>query len=138
MKQNRNRNVVRLTESKLEQIVNESVKRVLKESARRGIDVNGRPTHYATQDDEKIDYAMEQCANSALEFILDKRSKAANGWFKEFYDKCSHDKLFNTLDEEQVFDCWRKGIRAANSCVYKGNNVQLGRIPTHYEGEWYD
>ena len=96
------KNVVKINESTIRQIVAESVKKVLKESAIRGLDDNGIPTHYATQDDEHIDYAMEQCAKAAMEFIQDKQRQSSQEWFREFCDKCSHDGLFNTLDEKQV------------------------------------
>lgn len=133
-----NKNVVKISENTLRQIVAESVKKVLKESAMRGLDDIGAPTHYATQDDEKIDYAMEQCAKAAMEFIMNKTSQLSEQWFKEFCERCANDGLFNTLDERQIKQCYIKGNKAAHSCVYKGNGVQYGRIPTHYNGEWQD
>lgn len=130
------KNSIKLNESQLRKVVSESVKKVLKETAIRGIDDNGKPTHYATQDDEKEDYAMEQCARAALEFIQHKESQFSQEWFNEFCDKCSHDGLFAFMDKSQMKECWIKGNKAAHSCVFKGNGVQVGRIPTHYEGGW--
>ena len=132
------KNIVKLNENTLRRIVSDSVKKVLKESAMRGLDDNGAPTHYATQDDEKIDYAMEQCAKAAMEFVQDKSSQLSQQWFKEFCERCAKDGLFSTLDEKQIKECYIKGNIAAHSCVYKGNGVQCGRIPTHYGGEWQD
>ena len=128
------KNIVKLNENTLRRIVSDSVKKVLKESAMRGLDDNGAPT----QDDENIDYAMEQCAKAAMEFIQDKSRQVSQQWFKEFCEKCAKDGLFSTLDERQIKECYIKGDKAAHSCVCKGNGVQYGRIPTHYDGEWQD
>ena len=126
------KNIVKLNENTLRRIVSDSVKKVLKESAMRGLG------DYATQDDENIDYAMEQCAKAAMEFIQDKSRQLSQQWFKEFCERCAKDGLFSTLDERQIKECYIKGDKSAHSCVVKGNGVQYGRIPTHYGGEWQD
>ena len=71
-------------------------------------------------------------------FFQDKSRQLSQQWFKEFCERCTKDGLFSTLDEKQIKECYIKGDKAAHSCVFKGNGVQCGRIPTHYGGEWQD
>ena len=118
------KNIVKLNENTLRRIVSDSVKKVLKESEMQELD------------DENIDYVMEECAKAAMEFIQNKSRQLSQQWFKEFCERCAKDGLFSTLDEKQIKECYIKGDKAAHSCVFKGNGVQCGRIPTHYGGEW--
>ena len=120
------KNIVKLNENTLRRIVSDSVKKVLKESEMQELD------------DENIDYVMEECAKAAMEFIQNKSSQLSQQWFKEFCERCAKDGLFSTLDEKQIKECYIKGNKAAHSCVFKGNGMQYGRIPTHYDGEWQD
>ena len=120
------KNIVKLNENALRRIVSDSVKKVLKESEIQELD------------DENIDYVMEECAKAAMEFIQDKSRQLSQQWFKEFCERCAKDGLFSTLDEKQIKECYIKGNKAAHSCVFKGNGMQYGRIPTHYDGEWQD
>ena len=120
------KNIVKLNENTLRRIVSDSVKKVLKESEMQELD------------DENIDYVMEECAKAAMEFIQNKSRQLSQQWFKEFCERCAKDGLFSTLDEKQIKECYIKGDKAAHSCVFKGNGVQCGRIPTHYGGEWQD
>ena len=120
------KNIVKLNENTLRRIVSDSVKKVLKESEMQELD------------DENIDYVMEECAKAAMEFVQDKSRQLSQQWFKEFCERCAKDGLFSTLDEKQIKECYIKGNEAAHSCVFKGNGMQYGRIPTHYDGEWQD
>lgn len=129
---------IRINEAQLRKVVAESVKKVLNEgNAQRYLDDNGKPVYYATEDDEDIDYRMERCAQAAQEFINKKQIECGTEWFNEFREKCSHDGMFNVLDEKQVKECFIQGNMAAHSNIYNGNGVRTGKIRAHYDGNWH-